>query len=210
MTEDTKTAAGSRFLAPGSKSWFWGMRLKNYLFFALPLGGAAVAVFSFIRPRSSVELNDAQTKALSEGYELPGDLVGRVTSVNVRLTEPDLLDRLYGSVPTLLIAVAMAYVFHALWRIEINMTADQRPYTDKDAATFKRAAKVFIIGLFSAIVSLYALGWIKNGYGNAFDGADAGLVVVLTAGIVVMALLDVTRRMYLKGRQSYEELEKGV
>jgi hypothetical protein len=205
---------GTRHAAkPGSRRWFWGKRVDNMLLSVgamIPLGYGTGAL---LRPDITTPLTDKQKVAINGVYEYAGAKPSTVYEVVTRFDHPSIGDRLVAAGPCLGFAALLGFLIYALWRIEINMSAGGRPYTEKDARVFARARRWVWSGWW-LIFGLETLGGIWYHYGPSGGWFRAGAHVPLDGLSVVIlgvsGLLAVVARMYTTGARAYAELEKGV
>jgi hypothetical protein len=127
--------------------------------------------------------------------------------------DPSLLTRATHGVPWVLAAIVVAVFCHALWRIEVNMAADKHPFTDKDAAVFRRAGfiqavtgLIVVIGGFIVLPSFMLATGKENADVQYIDAIYAPMALIIITGALTMT----TDTVYKRGRKAYEELEKGV
>lgn len=199
-------------LQPGSKGWFWAKRVENLALFLVPSIPAVDAVAEFIAPQATVTLTDVQSDMLNKTFEAGGS-PSTVERVIVELDAPTLAERLASAAPSLLLAGLLAFVAYALWRIEINMTAGkgQRPFTEKDGRILKRSSRFLYWGWFATIAVEAAgflvlrLGPSDMEWGIPGVSSEASLVIL---GLAI--LVGTMARVYYKGSQAYESLEKIV
>lgn len=210
MTETTAdtTKKQSGWLRPGTRKWFWVKRLENSVLFFMPLLLLKLTVGEFREPGGFLYVQADQEKVIVDTLAVsqPAD----VTSVSLKLVDPSIWDRITASLPLLILTVGMACLCHALWRIEINLTAGGRPYTAKDDKIYKRALLVAL----AALVGGCFTGALPVFLGDGFPEMSSSLSVSLVVGLMMLygatAAATAARRMYIKGREAYEELEKGV
>lgn len=168
---------------PGSRSWWWNMRLKHSTFWFSPSFGLLVAWYHFDQPGS---------------------------------VHHTMLARLVHSVPWVVVAVVLAGLARALWRIEVNMAAWEKPFTKRDAEVLKKASQlllavdgVLLVG--GLIVLPFTLLLLDVPLSERRDlnyvNAVWGPLMVITALLMVT---ESTRRFYGKAKTAYAELEKGV
>lgn len=116
-------------------------------------------------------------------------------------------------VPVVGSGVALAYVSHALWRIEINVSANrERPFTDKDLQVLSRSGWIL---LFSLIFAVAVISTARVIAGGAVPEAQMRFIDTAANTAVVVALVGVTltstmKRIHCKAKHAYEELGKGV
>jgi len=165
----------------GSRRWFWQMRLLNFTLWVTPLLTAIVC---------------AQAAGVAG------------------VKDPSVFARMVHVVPWFVVGVVAATFAHALWRIEVNMEGNSaHPYTDKDAAIFNRATwiqaiagVVVVLGGLGGVPTYMLLTHMKDSevlYGDAVYGP---MVTIALLGMMTKT----TQTLYKRGRQAYEELEKGV
>lgn len=199
---------------PGTPRWFWRKRAENLLLIVGPLLPAVTAVGALWRPGVTTPLTDKQSAAINKVYEYaPGAKASTVHEVTVRLDHPGIMDRLVAAGPSLAFAVLLTMLAYALWRIEINMSGNRRPYTEKDQRVFARALRWVWTGWW-VVLGLELLGGLWYHYGPSGGWYRAGAHVPLDGlDIVILALSGVfyvVSRMYRTGRKAYEELEQAV
>lgn len=174
---------------PGSRGWFWQMRLLNIHIWLTPPVILTVALFE---------------------YQAPGG--ARDAALN---------DRLMFSLPWVAVTVGASALAYALWRIEVNMEGDRRPFTEKDEKIYQQALGVqavaastvllaFIIRLF--YILFHGLGAhvdpdaVSDQVSSLFVAAYPAVGAVYLVGMFTRTL----KRTHAKARAYYEELEKGV
>lgn len=199
---------------PGTRGWFWRKRAENLLLIVGPLLPAITAVGAIMTPSVTTPLTDKQSAAINKVYEYaPGAKASTVHDVTVRLDHPGIMDRLVAAGPSLAFAVLLTMLAYALWRIEINMSGNRRPYTEKDQRVFTRALRWVWTGWW-VVFGLELLGGLWYHYGPTGGWFRAGAHVPLDGlSVVILGLsgiMYVVARMYRTGRKAYEELEKGV
>lgn len=199
---------------PGTRRWFWRKRAENLLLIIGPLIPGGTALGAMWKPTVTTPLTDKQEAAINGVYEYaPGAKASTVHEVVVRIDHPGIGDRLVAAGPSLAFAVLLGLLAYALWRIEINMSGNRRPYTEKDQRVFSRAIRWVWTGWW-VVFGLELLGGLWYHYGPSGGWFRAGAHVPLDGlSIVILGLsgiLYVVSRMYRTGRKAYEELEKAV
>lgn len=197
----------SDHLPAGSPHW-WGHTVgRNVLLFAIPVAPLVIGVKTLVWPTMTVNLSDAQKQGLairSDGLQTS------VRQVEVALTDPGLLDRVLLAVPSLVFAVLLVMVVHALFRIEVNMTGHTRPFTVKDAHVFRRAVRWLNGGWWVMIAfEIAATLWFRLGPADV-GGARVPLNWASWLVLCGTYILIVVSRIYMRGARAYAELEKGV
>lgn len=186
----------SRLFQPGSKKWFWYKRAANAMLFALPLYPLWGSVMGLIDPGVLV-------RASTEGVSAKAPN-GEATSVYVHLTDPSWLDYLLIAGPGLLGCVMLAVLCRALYRININFGTHSQPYTDRDFKILSRARWVTAL-MYLPLGALFLGGFIRY---NGVGPFDTFSIIVLS--LVLSAIIEYIKDIYIKGRTYYQELEKGV
>lgn len=199
---------------PGSRRWFWYKRAENAMLFAAPAIPLALGIAQLIKPTVTVSLSDKQSAAVEQVYSVPGVGATAVDRVQVHLTDPSVADRLVTAGPALLFGLLLAFMAYALWRIEINLSANGK-YTTKDAKVLSAAARWlwrgwwFLMGAELAVTFWFHdadggdASWWQHSVGTTFD--QASLVTLVLTGF-----MGVVARIYRNGAKAYAELEKGV
>lgn len=118
--------------------------------------------------------------------------------------------------PWILTAVALALLSHALWRIDVNIQANPRPFTEKDARVFRRATSVAVGLSVFQIVPLFSLNsWAltKDQRETTWNSVSTTVFVMVVVSMITATL----NRIHHKGMHTHEslteareELEKGV
>lgn len=116
--------------------------------------------------------------------------------------------------------VALGFVSHALWRIEINVKGNrEHPFTPKDERVLARASWLMFFSLAFAVVVDFAASLLSD---DLVPSIDEHHVDIATNTAVVVAFVGVTltstmKRIHHKGWHAWEakrraeaELEKGV
>lgn len=200
-------------LTPGSRSWFWAKRLENLMLFAGPAVPLALGVAQLIKPSMTVELTDKQADAVDAVYHVGGN-EATADRVQVFLTDPSVGDRLVAAGPSLLFGLLLAFVAYALWRIEINLSANGK-YTAKDTKVLSLAARWLWTGWWFLIAAELSVAvwfrdadggdasWWQHSVGTPFD--QGSLVALILTGF-----MGVVARIYRNGAKAYAELEKAV
>lgn len=209
-----KPVHGKHALEPGSRSWFWAKRVENMMLFAAPAIPLALGIAQLVKPTVTVTLTDKQQAAVDRVYSVPGVGETSVDRVQVHLTDPSVADRLVTAGPALLFGLLIAFMAYALWRIEINLSANGK-YTPKDAKVLSLAARWlwrgwwFLMGAEIAVTIWFRnadggdAAWWQHTVGTTFD--QASLVTLVLTGF-----MGVVARIYRNGAKAYAELEKGV
>lgn len=109
--------------------------------------------------------------------------------------------------------VALAFVSHALWRIEINVAGNrEHPFTDKDNRVLGRSGWIVVLSLLFAVavdgVARLILGDSVSDAQLRFIDTSTNTAVIV--GFVGATLAATMRRIHCKAKHAYDELEKGV
>jgi hypothetical protein len=199
-------------LVPGSRSWFWAKRVENLALFlgpAIPLG---IGVTQLIRPSVTVSLTDKQQAAIDGVYNMPGTDAS-VSRVIVLMDHPGFWDRLVAAGPALLLGLLLALLSYALWRIEINLSANGK-YTDKDTTVLSSASRWLWHGWWFLIAAeLTVTWWFRDAPASEHwwiasattPFGNASLIALVVAGF-----MGVVARIYRNGAKAYAELERAV
>lgn len=109
--------------------------------------------------------------------------------------------------------IALGFVTHALWRIEINVAGNrEHPFTVKDYAVLRRSAWILVNSLlFAVALDAVARFLLRESTSKAHlrfidTGTNTAVIVALVGSVVVATM----SRIHCKARHAYEELEKGV
>jgi H+/gluconate symporter-like permease len=133
-----------------------------------------------------------------------------VASQGVSMPWPILVTML---LPVVGSSIALVFVCHALWRIEINVAGNrEHPFTEKDGRVLNRSGKILLTSILFAVIVNHVAHFV------VFDGTpDAHLRFIDTAvntavivGFVSAVLGSTMRRIHCKAKHAYDELEKGV
>jgi hypothetical protein len=195
--------------ASQDRGWWFRTAMNNFglaIVPALPLGWG---VLNFITPTADVKLDGGQRQTVNSAFELTDERATTVRRVVVELDHPSIWDRLVAAGPSLVLAVLLAFLAYALWRIEVNTTAGphQRPFTEKDERYLKRSGRS-LWALWYVLMLVELLGGLALHLGGeAFVGpVSAGSLIVLG----LATLVTVFARVYRKGSKAYADLEKIV
>lgn len=116
-------------------------------------------------------------------------------------------------VPVVGSGVALAFVSHALWRIEINVAGNrEHPFTVKDHKVLGRCGWILMLSLLFAVAADTVARLILNSTtpDAQLRFIDTGTNTAIIVGIVGAALTSTMTRIHCKAKHAYEELEKGV
>lgn len=180
---------------PGTKKWYWVMRIINVMLFVLPLYPLLGVVGAVLRPQ-------VQVSARQAGVDVTATQ-GEVASVLVELRDPTWLDYLLLAGPWVAAFVAVSIACRALYRIDINFNGNQNPYTERDFKMLKRADMVCGLLMLPVLISLF--GTLAR-----YNGTSADLFLLLMMGVAMGTTLTYATKLYSKGKSFYEEMEKGV
>ena len=196
---------------PGTRRWFWRKRAENLLLIIGPLSAAGTAEGALWKPSVTTPLTDKQSAAINKAYEYAGAKPSTVDDVHVVFDHPSIGDRLVAAGPSLAFAILLGFLAYALWRIEINMSGNPRPYTAKDVTVFNRATRwlwtgwwvVFGLEIVGGVWYHYGPsgGWFRSGAHVPLDGLS--IIILGMSGV-----LAVVTRIYTTGGRAYAELEK--
>jgi hypothetical protein len=199
VSEAEKTVprqATSAWDRPGTKKWYWFMRIVNLLLFIVPFYPLIGAVGALVEPQALVRASTEGVRATSTQ--------GEVSSVIVELAHPSFYDYLLLSGPGFIASLGLAAVCRALYRIEVNYNGNPRKYTDRDLKVLRYAGAVAVL-IWLPMVVLALLGTVH------FHGAGSPNVSSnITLLIVVSSLMAYMKSHYQRARSFYEEMEKGV
>lgn len=171
-----------RMAEPRNRRWFWQMWMVNATLWAAPLFVLLTGLVQFRWPA---------------------------------VADPHLADRLMFSLPWVAVAVSAACVAVVLWRIAVNMEGGEQPFREEDGSAYMGAA-IIETGMLAAVLLGFLVTLI---YGTLTDPAanDKDLWTLVDAfygpmsAILLLSMFTyVLRRMHIKAREAYEELEKGV
>lgn len=200
-------------LVPGSRRWFWYKRFENSMLFIAPAVPLFTGLAAFIQPQVTTPLTDRQAAAVNGAYEYATGKPSTVDQVRVVLDDPGIWDRLVSAGPALVFGALLAFMAYALWRIEINLSGNARPFTEKDDHVLWRASRWLWGGWWFLLVLEIAVGsWFHQGPSGGWYRAgahtpfDSGSFIVL----VLSGFMGVVSRIYRTGARQYRELESGV
>lgn len=200
MSETEKTSATvdatSDWDKPGTKKWFWSMRLLNVLLIIAPTYPLIDVFFNLHQAQASIRTTDPGVHATSPD--------GRVEAVIVNLAHPSAVDYLLLTAPDVIGFLVLAVICRALYRIAVNFSGNERPYTERDAKVLNIATRAAGMGWFVLLPFLFSSALRYHGGGNPNTGNYMTLFVILGAVMLYV------KSMYDKGRSFYLELEKGV
>lgn len=138
------------------------------------------------------------------------------------VAEPSVADRLMFSLPWVGVALGAVALAHALWRIEISVQGDKRPFTEQDgrvylgAVYFETITATITMGAFIILIFYTLIHGLATG-DEAVANAHGRLWVIFSAMYPPMGAMyllsmftNTLRRVHTKARTYYEELEKGV
>lgn len=114
------------------------------------------------------------------------------------------------AVPYLLIGLSMAYVCRALFRIEVNIETNERPFTERDGRVLGWAPTILLTGSLVAIFSSYLVpALLPSADGLERPAMLEALNPVIGTWLIAMAwILMQMRRIHVLGRKAYEKLEE--
>lgn len=133
-----------------------------------------------------------------------------LSSQGVSMPWPVLLGML---VPVVGSGVALAFVSHALWRIEINVAGNrEHPFTKRDHQVLVRSLWILVASLIFAfavdsVARMVLDSSTSDAQLRAIDTATNTAVIIAFVGV---AFTSTIRRIHCKAKHAYEELEKGV
>lgn len=110
------------------------------------------------------------------------------------------------------LALVSGVLARALWRIEVNLDGNARPFTERDLTVLRKASAA-LIGMICGISAGYFIAGniIARTYGGISedDLFEAGFTPIIIS-FMLFAVSACFVRVYAKGKQAHEELEKGV
>lgn len=126
--------------------------------------------------------------------------------------QSDLGGVLLHGVPWVGLALASGILARALWRIEVNLNENERPFTERDFLMLRKAYAA-CIGVVAGLVG----GYMTTGYlisyvtdeitrGDLYAASFQPMIVSFMLAAVSACFM----RVYARGKQAHEELEKGV
>lgn len=195
-TEEATQRAVSDWEKPGTRKWFWTMRMANVMLFFLPLYPLATVVQVLMDPTALVRTDVPDVRGSAPQ--------GRVTSVVVHLAHPTLYEYVLLVGPGVLACAAMALICRALYRITVNFDGNRCPYTDRDQQVLRYAGLVAgVIGM------LFVVLLLLNSF-HFHGGGSPDVLWLMIMTIVASAMTGYAKNLYTKGRTFYQEMEKGV
>jgi hypothetical protein len=111
--------------------------------------------------------------------------------------------------PWVLCSFASVMISYALWRIEVNVAGNRlHPFTPKDQKVLRLAlASTTGVMLAMLVINMIHIGGITAEQRTRIDGAVNVVMISMLMASVLMASME---RIHVKGKQAYDELEKGV
>lgn len=206
--KDPEPNSSLPILKPGTRKWFWAMRIVHLGLWFIPLISAIKTIGAFYKPHVLVRLDGREASAVNVTIDSTGHGV-TATYVNAKVHHPAIYERLLMATPGLLLTLAIVCVCYSLWRVEINMAARVKPFTVKDRRWLTATPFIVIITLVLWFVAecgaaLYATEVWGASAADLFDQSD------IIVAIVMMVMLGTLNNVYHQGRKAYESLQEVV